>query len=401
MLNFEVLRKTEVLGLDIGTSAVKMVALHKDHSSYAVTSAAIAEIAADNDLPRRGLDTAGNDLLKINTIRAINECLKSSGTRRKWAVCGVSGPDVAVRDFEFPPLAADEIPGAVSLEASQVCPFNASDSPEGIGIDYQLIPTNTGTDENFDNGPGHPIRDKTRGILVAATNSLIKSKVQLAREAGLKCVLMDIDGLALLNCFNELDYENEKSRDEQTIAILNAGASHMTIAISPKQVRDQGPFIRDMAYAGDEIIEQIAAEKNMQEEAVKEILFPDVHRDSRTGKTGLYQSLEKVGRKVTADIAETLRFYSAQVKSNSNYTGIDKLYVCGGFALAAGFIELLNEQLGIEAVLWNPFENMRFDILRPGSPVAGPGRENQKYREFLSERGAAFAVAAGLAMRSI
>jgi type IV pilus assembly protein PilM len=367
-LSSEVLHKTEVLGLDIGTSAVKMVALHKDNTGYTVDAAAIAEIAAGND----------NNQQKINTIRAIHDCLKSAGIRRKLAVCGVSGPEVAVRDFEFPLLPAEEISGAVSLEASQVCPFNVLDS----AIDYQLISDtdsltmDIGTDDNSDN--------KTRGILVAATNSLVKNKVQLAREASLKCVLMDVDGLALLNCFNELADEHEKARGEQTIAILNAGASNMTIAITPKQVRDRGPFIRDMAYAGDEIIEQIATEKNMPTETVKKILFGY----SKADENELHHSLKKACRKVIADIAETLKYYSAQVKSNPKYFGIDRIYVCGGFALVAGFVELLNDQLGIEAVFWNPFDKIYCD-------------KNQEYQEIFSKRGPALAVAAGLAMRSI
>jgi len=45
---------------------------------------------------------------------------------------------------------------------------------------------------------------------VAATNVLIKNKVQLTKEAALKCVLMDVEGLALLNCFNGLANDSEK-----------------------------------------------------------------------------------------------------------------------------------------------------------------------------------------------
>ncbi len=353
-LNFP---KDEVLGLDIGSSAVKMVALRKDNFGYTVAAAGVAEIAASDD----------NNQQKINTIRAIHDCLRSAGTRRKLAVCGISGPEVAVRDFEFPLLPAEEISGAVTLEASQVCPFNAGDS----AVDYQLIP------DAYPQASDNCGDNKTKGILVAATNKLIKNKVQLAREAYLKCVLMDVDGLALLNCFNELADEHEKSQVERTTAILNAGASNMTLAINGA---NGWPFIRDMAYAGDDIIEQIATENNMPAEAVKEMLFGD----SGTAKTELHHSLEKACRKVIADVAETLRYYSAQVKS----TNVDRIFVCGGFALTTGFVELLNSQLGIETVFWNPFDKIRCD-------------KSRQYQDIFTNRGPAMAVAAGLAMRSI
>ena len=342
MLNFT---KTELLGLDIGSSAVKAVRLRKDNAGYTVTAAGISEIAVSQE---------DNNHQKINTVKAIRECLESTGRKMKLAVCGLSGPEVAVRDFEFPSLSTSEIEGAVLFEASQVCPFNAADSV----VDYHLIP----------NGD-----DKTRGILVAATNALIKRKVQLTKEAALKCVLMDVEGLALLNCFNGLADESEKS----TTAILNVGGSDTTVAIMGSNGR---PFIRDMTFAGDDIIKQIATDKDMSTEDVKGILSGD----PTASQIDLNDSLEKACQKLTVDVSKTLRYYATQEQSRP----VEKIFVCGGFALTKGFIELLNSRLGAKTVLWNPFEKIRCD--------AAP-----QFKDIFDKRGPALAVAAGLAMRSV
>ncbi len=259
-----------------------------------------------------------------------------------------------MRDFEFPSLTTSEIDGAVLFEATQVCPFSAADS----AVDYHLIP----------NGD-----DKTRGILVAATNALIKSKVQLTKEAALKCVLMDVEGLALLNCFNGLANDSEKS----TTAILNVGGSGTTVAIMGGNGR---PFIRDMTFAGYDIVKQIAADKAMSTQEVKGILAGD----STESQIDLNDSLEKACQKLIDDISKTLRYHATQEQS----TPVEKIFVCGGFALTKGFIELLNSQLGAEAVLWNPFEKIRCDTA-------------QRFGEICDKRGPALAVAAGLAMRSV
>ena len=342
MLHFS---KTELLGLDIGSSAVKAVRLRKDNAGYTVTAAGISEIAVSEE---------DNNHQKINTAKAIRECLESTGRKMKLAVCGLSGPEVAVRDFVFPSLSTSEIDGAVLFEASQVCPFNAADS----AVDYHLIP-------NGDN--------KTRGILVAATNALIKSKVQLAKEAALKCVLMDVDGLALLNCFNGLANDSEKF----TTAILNVGGSGTTVAIIGSNGR---PFIRDVTFAGDNIIKQIAADKGMSTQDVKGILSGD----STAPQKELHDSLEKACQKLIVDVSETFRYYATQKKS----TPVEKIFVCGGFALARGFVELLNSRLGVESVLWNPFEK-----IRRGTDL--------QFGDIFDKRGPAMAVAAGLAMRSV
>ncbi len=355
-LGFE---KKEVVGLDIGSSQVKLIQLRKDNGGYAVTAAGITEIAASE---------GSNKRRRINTLSAIHQCLELTGIKTDLAVCGVSGPEVAVRHFEFPPLPSEEIEAAVSLEASQVCPFNTGDG----AIDYQLMSDGD---------------DKTRGVLVAATKTLVKSKVQLAKEAHLKCVLMDVDGLALLNCFNELAHapykgaglgsESEEPQTHRMIAILNVGGSWTTLAI----MGDNGwPFIRDVAHGGDDIVKQLATENDMSVEAAKEMLSSD----SPAEQIEHYDSLKNACQKLIVDIAESLRYYVAQEKS----TLVDKIFVCGGFAPAKGFVELLSSQLPVEAVLWNPFDKIRCDA----------GRQ---CKDMLAKTGPAMAVAAGLAMRSI
>ena len=343
------IKKNETLGLDIGSSAVKIVALRKNGKGYSALAGSIAEI-----------ESACDDVIRhrTNTVRAVRSCFARTRVKRKLAVCGVSGPEVAVRDFELPLLAPEEMAAAVALEASQVCPFPADAS----AVDYQLIPNGS---------------DKAKGILVAAMRSLIAHKRQIARDARLKCVTMDVDGLALLNCFRGLAEDDEDTQARGTVAILNVGHSHATLAIMDENGR---PFIRDITYAGDEILRQIIAEKGAPAETIKEILSGG----SAAAELGLDESLARACRQLINDVNETMRFHTAQGKSG----GINKLHVCGGFALAGGFIDLLNHRINAECVLWNPFDRMHCN-------------PNRKYKDVFSTRGPALAVAAGLAMRSI
>jgi len=192
-----------------------------------------------------------------------------------------------------------------------------------------------------------------------------------------------------LNCFEDLANESEKS----TTAILNVGGSGTTVAIMSGNGR---PFIRDMTFAGDDIIKQIAADKGMSIEDVKGILSGDSNRHGQNqmpapvvakvtqAQVELRDSLEKSCQKLIVDVSETLRYYATQKQS----TPVEKIFVCGGFALTKGFVELLNSRLGVEAVLWNPFEKMRCDTA-------------QQFGDIINKRGPALAVAAGLAMRSV
>ncbi|MBN2138927.1 MAG: type IV pilus assembly protein PilM [Sedimentisphaerales bacterium] len=342
-----------VLGLDIGSSSVKIVRLQKEEEGFAVKACAIAEI------PSNGSNGDNQRKKLANIVRTIRECIDLSGVKTRLAVCGVSGPEVAVRDFEFPSIPDEEVEGAVQLEASQVCPFKTEDST----VDYQVV-SNGGSN--------------VRGIMVAATNALIKSKVYLAREASLHCVLLDVDGLAALNCFRE----TETPEPGQATAILNVGGSYTNLAI----MSDDGwPFVRDLICVGEDIVKKIAAEKSLPVKTVRQILTGNADMD----QSEYAESLQRATGKLVADISETLRYYNTQKKSEP----LDKMFVCGDFSLAAGFVETLNKQLPVETVLWNPFDKMRSET-----------RNNHRgvlQRNLLQKSGPAMAVAAGLAMRSI
>lgn len=356
------LGQIEVLGLDIGSYAVKMVQLCKNNGSFAVTAAAITDIL---DEPQ---DNEQHE--QINTVNAIRDCLQSTQIQTRFAVCSVCGPEVAVRHFKFPPLPPEEIIGAVMLEAAQVCPFNV----ENGGVDYQLILSDA---------------DSSSGILAATTNKMIERKRRLTEEASLNSVLVDVDGLALLNCFNgfssckkpkdKIAGKHKESGHGPATAILNVGSSFTNLAIISD---NELPFIRDIAYAGNDIINQIADENKTTTDAVKKSLSNA--SNTTEPQLELSDSLKKASQKLVDDVADSLRFYSAQEKS----TSVKKVFVCGGFAMVEGFVELLDKQLPAAAVLWNPFEKAKCNA-------------DEHCKDILQKNGPAMAVAAGLAMRSV
>lgn len=341
------IKNREVFGLDIGSSSVNAVQLSKKGKKWVIKAAGRAGIAPSQE---------END--QTNTVSAISQCLKSTGIRTRKAVCGISGPEVAVRDFQFPSLSREEIESAIHYEAAQVCPFNADDAT----VDFQLIDRS---------------KDDVRGILVAATNDLINNKAELAKKASVDCVLMDVDGLALLNCLSE-----SEDIAEQTVAVLSVGYSYTTLAILGSRDGPALPFIRNVSYAGNDIVKAIATENDMSEDAVREMLFGGKNATERPN--AFEASFEKACDKLIVDVTETLRYYTAQDKSSF----VEKIFMCGGFAMIEGLVDLLDRHLPSKVVLWNPLEKLLC--------VA-----NKSCEKILREDGPAMAVAAGLAMRSI
>lgn len=347
----------QLIGLDVDSSSVRAVQLRRKNGEYVVTGAAVSDVSPwDND----------PQLRRTNTGQAVRQCLDAMGPSNRLVVCGLRGPEVLVRGFEFPVLPLDEIDGAVALEASQICPF----SPDGSALDHQITCSRG---------------KKTQGFWVAATRNLIEAKQEVVRDAGRKCTLMDVDGLALLNALSVLSpVETEATGPDgdagdsgMRTAVLSVGDSYTSIALADHAHR---PFVRDLMSGEQEILRQMVLEMTLPPETVRAALYDDAPVDPQI----LRQGLEKACGPLFDDVATTLRYYLAE----DRLIQIGKVLVCGHLASAKSFVALLDKKLPFDVVPWNPLSQLRCE--------AGPECESM-----LEKVGPAVAVAVGLAMRTI
>jgi type IV pilus assembly protein PilM len=336
------LGRKDVIGLDIGTTSVKLVQFTKDRKDWIVAAAGIAEISRKGHY---GPSKHDNDVK-----RAIHNCINVSGVRGNYAVCAVGGPDVAVRSFDFPLLEEDEIDNAVLFEARQVCPFTTTD----IAVDYQLCANGS---------------KRTRGYLVAATNEQVSNRRNLLKKGRVDCVLMDIEAMALLNCFTEI----EKPAPGHATAILNIGSSYTTLAI---QGSDGQPFVRNISFSSEDLKSKLDESNITSTEDGKEV-SPEI-----------YEILVNAGKPLVADIVKTIRYYGAQ----QGCFDIQKILLCGEGTMLAGVDQMLKNCLGIDVEIWNPLDKIRCHakIMR-----------GVLLKNLVRKNGPVLAVAAGLAMRNI
>ena len=346
--------KPALVGLDIGSSSVKLLCLHRENGEYTVTSAACVTID----------DAQDPQTSRENTIMAIRSCLKIAECPAcTYAVCGVEGPDVAVRGFSFPPLPQQALERAVHLEAQQVCPFDITQSR----VDYQ---------ELSDQPSSERLKEKVfkrKGYMVAGTSDVVSHKTDLTGETAVKTVLVDSNGLAALNCLCQL----QETESSDSFAVLDVGYNLTNLSILGS---DGVPFVRDLPYAASHVYSQIAARRQITPERVRQLLV----KEGNDPDPSLRDDMEQTCSKLIADVNETLRYYTLQ-----EHTGqVQRIWLCGGFALIGGFVKVLEKSLLAPVQVFDPFEKMRLQV----GPTA---------QILLKTNGPALTVAAGLAMRSI
>ena len=150
------------------------------------------------------------------------------------------------------------------------------------------------------------------------------------------------------------------------------------------QIKVTPLMVNGVIYTGSmyQIVSAIASEHEESPKMIKDFLYqPEMLGDPNLN---LSVSLLRGCQTLINDIMETLRYVFAQKRINH----LDRLYLCGDFSLVKGFDELLDLHLPAQVTRWNPFCKMSYKQSVPGS-------------ELIETMGSAYAVAAGLAMRTL
>jgi len=293
-------------------------------------------------------------------IQVIHRCLQKAEMKNHYAVCAHSGPEVVTRHFQFPPLPDEALGQAIQLEAQQMSPFDVGQSI----VEYQAI-----------DAPGKGAENGRRGFLVVAMRDAVTRKVEWVKAAGGKIVLMDVEGLAALNCLTHC-----LPRDaDGSMALIHIGNRFTTVTI----VGENGiPFIRDLTYAGKNILTAVQQQTESNAGEVRRVLFNTEEKAPVPPK--IQAALKNASTRSIADINETLRYYLTQNPGSE----LKRICLTGGWALSRPFVELLVQALPVKVEVFNPFDTI---------PIKAPIPQEV----LMKQSGPALTVAVGLAMRTI
>ena len=349
LTDFLNLSNTALLGMDIGSHSIKIAELAGGHDKYSLKNCANVEITPRNTSVEHNEQDITN---------AIHKCIEHIGAKTLQVVNAVNGPSVTVRGFKFPSMSKEQIPSAVLQKAKETCPLDVRQCV----IDYQLL-------DNINGG------SDLAGLFVAARTDTVQQQSKRAADAGLQNTLIDVNSMAVLNCFCEFGART----DGQTDMILDIGCRFTNLIILPD--RDL-PFTRCITSGSEQIVRSVSEQLDMSAQTVQETLHKQIspQPDEDTFRNCLKNGFQTLINELT----ETLTYY----RTHENQCELDKIHICGGFANAAYVEQLLNDELAQHVQVWNPLEQIPFD-------------KNTPCIEEMIEQGPSMAVAVGLAMRSV
>jgi len=217
-------------GLDVGSSAVKLVQLQEGSKGFTLETFAMVELPPD---------AIGEGMIKDPpvVVDAIKEVVSKARVKTKDAVLSVSGRELIMKKIQLPKVTAKELGDAIMLEAEHHINLPIDE----VYLDHQVVGQSAGQGGTMD------------VMLVAVKKSKINEYVAVVEEAGLTPVVVDVDAFALQN-----QYEmNSPETTAEAVALIDIGASIMKTNVvrggfrsSPATSLSAGTITRERSPSG-------------------------------------------------------------------------------------------------------------------------------------------------------
>jgi len=378
----------KVIGLDIGTHAVKAVQMSRSGERLVIEDMGYALV----------------DRIRVNAdpvaaqADALREALEGMPLQQCLIVGALPGQTVVIRYPRLKKTAAAEMDAAIEAEARHNIPYDLSE----VFLDWSLLDEETEGDET-----------NLKVLLVAAKHDVIDTRLRIAQAVDVEYGVLSVDSLALADaadCANLLSPNG-------TTALINIGATSVSIHFTKNGTSN---FIRDINWGARELIQAISKARRCDYEHAEAILVnyddevaqgrakasvdaskpPKLNNASAlepldeelenmsgaqdlSAPTPLDEILAIPVSRFVSEVRRSFDYYEHQLYEHP----VDRIVLSGGIAHLTPIREALHNDLDIEnVILANPVEGS----IRMGRKAAIPQFE---------EHPAQFMVAVGLAAR--
>jgi len=345
-------KQKPVIGLDISSTSVKLLELSRQGDSYRVEAYAVKALP-----PNAVVEKNISDEEAVADV--VRDLVKLSRTKLRDAAVAVAGSAVITKVIEMPAgLSDDAMETQISLEADQYIPYPL----EEVAIDFEV------------QGPSERSPDQVDVLLAACRRENVDLRESVLEQAEIVAKVVDVEAYTMERAFSLLVEQFEDHDDDTVIAIVDMGATMTTLSVL---VGGKTVYTREQLFGGKQLTEEIQRRYGLSTEeaglAKKQGGLPDDYE---------LEVLEPFKEAVVQQVTRSLQFFF----SSSQYNDVDQIILAGGVAAMDGLVALIEEKLGANTSVANPFANMSVS-----SKVNAAS---------LSNDAPSLMIATGLAMRS-
>lgn len=346
------LGNSNIVGIDIGASAVKMCELSGGKGKFKLQKFGYSKLA-------EGVLIEDQFEKPEEIVEAIKKAAESAGIKNQSCAIGLFGPNTMGKRLQMPAGTPQEIEDQVMWESEQYIPFGADVS----SIGHQIIGENEGGGSDV--------------YITAAREDLIERFQGILTEAGYKAKIVDLSILALNNIFEHAMSDKLEEVGNGTL-IVDIGAQTTRMLV----YKNKAPiFTREIAFGGGVISEEIQRQMGVSFDEAEDLKING--DESGNLPEEIMQIINNIlQQNFLAEIKKSLNFFL----STSTEDKIEFCYITGGTAQLPGILEAMEKILEVRVELLNPVKHIEYD----------KRLFDQATQNFITAQGA---VSIGLSMR--
>ena len=352
MLRLPFITPSRLVGLDIGSSSIKLVELARTRKGYKLLKIGEVEIPPE-------VIVEGAIINEGQVIDALMTLFAENKVKNRYVALALGGASVIVKRISLPKYTPEELRQNLHNEVAEHVPFPL----EEVTLDVSVV----GED------PAEP--DRMSAILAAAKREVINELLAVIVGAGLKPLVVDLAAFAVGNVF-ELNYPELSF---EPVVLLHLGNSFTTINIVHQ---GKSLFVRDFPKGGYEITAEIQRTLGIPFEEAESFKRGGSEEERALIPEEVGAILRAKFQDLAMDVQKTLD-YAIQ---NGIIENVGRVVLSGGMSLISGIDSALESQLGIPVEVLNPFRRVAVDAKK---------MDITPYQE----KAPIFSVAFGLAMR--
>ncbi len=333
------LKPEPVVGIDISSTAIKLVELTRaGKDSYQVENYAI-EPLADKIIEDKAINAAKEDAADI-VGQAVARVVGRTKPKTQQAAVAVSGPGVITKIITMDMgMSERDILEALQTDTG----YLQLPEEEDFKIDFEVL------------GPNEKESETRIDVLVAAARAnTVDTLVSAMELGGLKTKVVDIEKYALENAFL-LIAENDPdiNAQDETIALVEVGATTTTMNILGNL---QIIFTREELFGGRSLTEEIQHRYGLSYEeanvAKRESTLPEDYESD---------VLDPFRVEMAQQISRMVQYYYS-MEVSSKYGNLSHVLIAGGCASIPGIVEQVSNKVGGHVSIANPFSLLNMSI---------------------------------------
>ncbi len=343
------------IGLDLGTTAVRMVQFRRQGENYDLIAAGSADIPVEHQA-----DFRSRLAYCVSAIRGILQRGEFSG---RECVMGLPAETTFLQHVKIPHCPTEHIAPAVLGEVQGKLPFPAAAAEIRHIVAGEVV------------GEGEPRQEI---IVVAAPRETVVAGLAMARKAGLDICGVNIESCAIVECFGRLF---RRTADQaRGILFMDIGQSSTQVVLSHGS---QIVFARNLMVAGRQLDAALAEGLNITPQQAWQL-----RRDIAAGKESevspqeIDEHVGKVLDEMADELTQCLRYYESIFRNQ----GVERAIFLGGQAADKRLCQLIAQRLNLPAQIGDPLVRIGGDC---GGTDSGLDRREAQPR---------WAVAVGLSL---